>query len=60
MDLDISCFKWEPDDKGGGFPAIEIHAVIYTEKEIDTVIRSLLSKRFFLRKQIEMCEGKSK
>lgn len=49
----LECFPWEPDDKGGGFACIEVNAEIYEEKEIDTLIKQLLNKRRWLRKQLK-------
>lgn len=57
---EVDCLPWEPDDKGGGFPCIEVNVCLYTEKELDSLIKKLLSKRPWLRNQINRLEGKTK
>lgn len=56
-DCSIDCHSWDPDDHGGGFPAIEVSGTIYDEKSLDKVIKALEKRRKWLAWQNRRLRG---
>jgi len=50
-DYEIERVEWSPDDHGGGFPAVDVRATIYDEKELDNLIIKLMRERTWLMRQ---------
>lgn len=52
-DIRLEVVPWEPDDMGGGFPAIQVEGLVYDEKGLDKLILELLKKRKGLRRELK-------
>ena len=51
--FNVTCFPWDPDDKGGGFACIEVNETIYNEKQLNNLIKTLEKRRKWIAWQSE-------
>lgn len=47
-DVEVDFHPFDPDDMGGGAPAITVQATIYNVKELDKLVKTLQKRRAWL------------